>query len=36
MMPLSMRAHYAVADGYHVGLFLERVQNSMSHPEKWI
>jgi len=36
MMPLSITVHHAVADGYHVGLFLEKFQNAMSHPEKWM
>lgn len=36
MMPLSISVHHAVADGYHVGLFLEKFQKGMSHPEEWI
>lgn len=36
MMPLSITVHHAVADGYHVGLFLAKFQKNMSHPEEWI
>lgn len=36
MMPLSIMVHHAVADGYHVGLFLKKFQTCMSHPEEWI
>lgn len=36
MMPLSMTVHHAVADGYHVGLYLKRFQEGMFHPEVWI
>lgn len=36
MMPLSITVHHAVADGYHVGLFLEKFQKGMCHPEEWI
>lgn len=36
MMPLSISVHHAVADGYHVGLFLEKFQEYMYHPETWI
>jgi chloramphenicol O-acetyltransferase len=36
MMPLSISVHHAVADGYHVGLFLEKFQRGMCHPEEWI
>ena len=35
MMPLSITVHHAVADGYHVGLFLQRFQEGMLYPEKW-
>lgn len=35
-MPLSITVHHAVADGYHVGLFLEKFQSGMDNPEKWI
>ncbi len=35
-MPLSITVHHAVADGYHVGLFLEKFQSGMAAPEKWI
>jgi chloramphenicol O-acetyltransferase type A len=33
MMPFSITVHYAVADGYHVGLFLEKFQAAMCHPK---
>jgi chloramphenicol O-acetyltransferase len=36
MMPFSITVHHAVADGYHVGLFLEKFQSAMCHPEEWI
>ncbi|MBC3900764.1 chloramphenicol acetyltransferase [Acetobacterium malicum] len=36
MMPFSITVHHAVADGYHVGLFLEKFQAAMNHPEQWI
>ncbi|MGW8114000.1 CatA-like O-acetyltransferase [Caproicibacterium sp. NSD3] len=35
MMLLSITVHHAVADGYHVGLFLQRFQDGMLYPEKW-
>lgn len=36
MMPFSISIHHAVADGYHVGLFLERFQYGMEHPKEWM
>lgn len=36
MMPFSISVHHAVADGYHVGHFLEKFQEGMNHPEEWI
>jgi chloramphenicol O-acetyltransferase len=36
MMPFSVTVHHAVADGYHVGLFLQRFQEGMLHPETWM
>ncbi|AWW27521.1 MULTISPECIES: CatA-like O-acetyltransferase [unclassified Acetobacterium] len=36
MMPFSITVHHAVADGYHVSLFLEKFQTAMNHPEQWI
>ena len=36
MMPLSITVHHAVADGYHVALFLEKFQKYMTSPEEWI
>lgn len=35
-MPLSITVHHAVADGYHVGLFLDKFQSGMAAPEKWM
>lgn len=36
LMPFSITIHHAVADGYHVGLFLEKFRYGMEHPEDWI
>jgi len=36
LMPFSITVHHAVADGYHVSLFLEKLQIGMAHPEKWV
>jgi len=36
MMPLSIMVYHAVADGYHVSLFLEKFQNAMSTPHLWM
>lgn len=36
MMPLSITVHHGVADGYHVGLFLEKFQEYMNTPETWM
>ncbi|WP_228105315.1 CatA-like O-acetyltransferase [Terrisporobacter mayombei] len=33
-MPLSITVHHAIADGYHVGLFLEKFQEYFNFPEK--
>ncbi len=35
-VPLSITVHHAVADGYHVGLFLEKFKEGMANPESWI
>ncbi len=35
-MPFSITVHHAVADGYHVGLFLEKFQEDLNYPEKWM
>lgn len=34
-MPLSITVHHAVADGYHVGLFLDKFKMGMANPEHW-
>ncbi|HBI93280.1 MAG TPA: chloramphenicol acetyltransferase CAT, partial [Terrisporobacter glycolicus] len=36
IMPFSITVHHAVADGYHVGLFLEKFQEYMNLPERWM
>jgi chloramphenicol O-acetyltransferase len=36
IMPFSFTIHHAVADGYHVGRFLEKFQAYMDHPEDWM
>lgn len=33
LMPLSVQVHHALADGYHVGQYFEKVQAYLSHPE---
>ena len=30
MLPLAIQVHHAVCDGYHVGLFVEKLQNSIN------
>lgn len=32
MMPLSVHVHHALADGYHVGLFIDKFQALMNNP----
>lgn len=36
IMPLSITAHHATTDGYHINLFLEELQQEMNHPENWL
>ncbi|MFA9376522.1 MAG: CatA-like O-acetyltransferase [Lachnotalea sp.] len=36
MIKLSISIHHAVADGYHVGLFLDEFQTGMNYPEEWM
>lgn len=36
IMPFSFTVHHAVADGYHVGLFLEKFQDAMANPTQWM
>ena len=36
MMTFSITVHHAVADVYHVGLFLEKFQEYMNSPERWM
>lgn len=33
MMPLSVQVHHALADGYHVGQYYERVQDYLQRPD---
>lgn len=35
-MPLSITVHHATVEGYHLKLFLERLQHMMSVPEEWL
>lgn len=35
-MPLSITAHHATTDGWHIQTFLEDLQNAMNAPEEWI
>lgn len=35
-MPLSITAHHAVTEGYHIKLFLDKLQYLASNPEEWI
>ena len=30
MLPLAIQAHHAVCDGYHVGLFVDKLQNNIA------
>lgn len=36
LMPLSITTHHAVADGYHVSMFLDGVQAMLSKPQGWM
>lgn len=36
LMPFSFTVHHAVADGYHVGLFFEKMQDRLNRPEEWL
>lgn len=31
MLPLAIQVHHAVCDGYHVSLFIDRLQNKINH-----
>lgn len=35
-MPLSITAHHATTDGWHIKTFLEDLQNAMNSPAGWI
>lgn len=35
-LPLSMTVHHAVADGYHVSHFLNKLAEMFQHPQKWL
>ena len=36
LMPLSITAHHATTEGYHIKVFLEDLQKSMNEPEEWL
>ena len=36
LMPLSVTAHHATTDGYHLNVFFQELQRLMDHPECWI
>ncbi len=36
MMPLSITAHHATTDGWHIKCFLDDLQEAMDEPEEWI
>lgn len=36
IMPVSVEVHHALADGLHVGRFVERLQGVFDHPEKFL
>lgn len=36
IMPVSFTIHHAVADGYHVSRFFDRLQTAFDHPQKWL
>jgi len=36
LMPLSITAHHATTEGYHIKVFLEELQRAMNHPEDWL
>ncbi|MBR5871149.1 MAG: type A chloramphenicol O-acetyltransferase, partial [Clostridia bacterium] len=33
-LPLAIQAHHAVCDGYHIGMFVERLQEYVNNFEK--
>ncbi len=36
MLPLSVQVSHALMDGYHVGIFYEKIQEFLSHPDQYI
>lgn len=36
LMPLSVTAHHATTDGYHLKLFFEELQGLMNEPAEWL
>lgn len=34
LMPLSMQAHHALADGWHTGQFFQKIEHHLKEPEK--
>jgi chloramphenicol O-acetyltransferase type A len=35
-MPLAVQGHHALMDGQHVGMFYEKVQDYLHHPDLWL
>ena len=35
-MPLSITINHAAADGYQIKVFLDELQDTIDHPEKWL
>lgn len=35
-MPLSVQAHHALMDGFHVGRYYQKVQHYLDSPETWL
>lgn len=36
MMPLAIQIHHAACDGYHIGVFVQRLQDRFNAPETWM
>jgi chloramphenicol O-acetyltransferase type A len=35
-MPISIEVHHSLMDGYHIGKYLEYMQELLNHPEKYL
>lgn len=35
-LPLSLQIHHSVCDGFHAGLFMNKVQELADNPEEWL